>query len=108
MRYLRVAWRHDFADEPTDLFSELNQASREIRKVERFRDGSSGWADGDSSGGPTRLGIEPVPPLDEINADPEFDGREIDRAEFEAAWRLARADSQANPSPTILSSSPSR
>ena len=95
MRYLRVAWLHDHADEPVELFSELDDRSWEIRKVEVFRDGSFGFADADETSGSTRLGLDPVPPPDEIALDPQFRPEIITRAEFERVWEAAHSVGQA-------------
>ena len=91
MRHIRVTWRHGHADEPVELFSELDADSREVRKVERFGDGSWGWADANGSSSSTSLGIEPVPPLAEININPEFSGWETSPAKFADFWQLARS-----------------
>jgi len=89
MRYVRVLWLHDHPDEPIELLSELDESSWEIRKIERFRNGFVSLADGVSSSGGTRLGLEPMPSLQEINSDPEFKAAEISREEFEFAWTTA-------------------
>jgi hypothetical protein len=69
------------------LVSELDDHRWETRKVEIFADGSKGHAmKGQESGG-TRLGLVPLPPLDEIAADPQFLPEEITEEEFEAVWR---------------------
>ncbi|SDP18135.1 hypothetical protein SAMN04488061_2416 [Filomicrobium insigne] len=85
-RYIRVEWRHDHPDEPVLLYSDLDDASFEVRKVEVFRDGSVGYADAHLSQGLTMLGSEPIPTLSEINADPEFYAAEITDDEFEEVW----------------------
>jgi hypothetical protein len=41
---------------------------------------------GEERGG-TRLGLVPLPPFDEIAADPQFLPEEITEEEFEAVWR---------------------
>ena len=89
MRYLHVAWLHDFPDEPVELYSELDDDSWEVRKIEYFRDGFIGPADSTGSTGRTRLGLEPVPPIAEIARNPEFRAVEISRDEFEVAWASA-------------------
>ncbi|ANN21743.1 hypothetical protein SD37_13510 [Amycolatopsis orientalis] len=86
MWYLRVAWSHEFAEEPVEIFSEVGADGYERRKVERFRGGRLGWADEKHEVGGTGLGVVPVPPLDEINAQQEFVASEIDGDEFEQAW----------------------
>ena len=91
MHYLRVIWLHDDPDEPVELFSELNDDRWEVRKVERFRNGFVGFADASSFVGDTRLGLEPMPPLDEIDCHPEFQAEEIGPEAFEVAWIQALA-----------------
>jgi hypothetical protein len=90
MRYLYAVWLHDDPDGPIELYSELDDDSWEVRKIEYFRDGFIGVADSVGSTGRTRLGIEPVPSVHEINRNPEFRAREASREEFELAWISAR------------------
>ena len=90
MRYLHVVWLHDFPDEPVELYSELDDDSWEVRKIEYFRDGFIGLADTAGSTDRTSLGLEPVPTVAEIARDPEFRAVEIGREEFEVAWTSAR------------------
>lgn len=89
MRYVRIRWHHSHADEPVELYSELDGDSWERRKVEIFADGRMGYADADESCSGTILGLEPVPPLLEIANDPQFEPEEIDREHFEAIWKTA-------------------
>jgi hypothetical protein len=89
MRYIHVRWVHENPEYPVDLYSELDGDSWEVRKVEVFADGRLGYADAEESSGPTGLGLEPVPPLEEIARDPEFVPREIARSEFERLWAIA-------------------
>jgi len=87
MRYIRVAWIHQYVDEPVMLYSELDSRRFEAREVEIFRDGSIGYASAEGSTGETALGTGPVPELDVIASEPEFDPQEITSEEFEARWR---------------------
>lgn len=86
MKYIRVIWVHSLAQEPVTLFSELDEDRYEVRKLEIFRDGSVGRASEDASVGQTALGELPIPSLDEINSDAQFQAEEITQSEFEAAW----------------------
>jgi hypothetical protein len=93
MRHQRVAWLHEYATEPVVLYAEIDDVGWERRKVDEFRDGRLAWADRtheDGNSG-TALSIEPMPSLDEINLDPEFDGAAIPATEFEAVWARAVA-----------------
>nr|WP_256731137.1 hypothetical protein [Ralstonia pickettii] len=58
----------------------------ETRKLEFFEDGRVGYASADHAAHGTELGLLPVPPLAEINADAQFLGISISAAEFEAVW----------------------
>lgn len=51
-----------------------------------FRDGRVGYAGLGGATLGTRLGEAPVPPLEEINAETEFDGDEVDAVFFESLW----------------------
>ena len=86
MKYIKVKWIHDHSNAPVWLYSELDDASWEIRKVEVFADGSFGFADERSEAGGSALGLEPVPPIAEIAADSQFVPTEIGREEFEDIW----------------------
>ena len=95
MRYLHVTWRHTNADDPVELFSELDEQSWEVRKVEVFPDGRVAFASATETTETTRLGLEPVPALDQIARDPQFVPEEISKAEFEHVWDSARALARA-------------
>jgi hypothetical protein len=86
MRYIRVKWIHSHPDEPVLMYSELDDAGWEIRKVEVFPNGSVGFASLTEATPSTRLSIEPLPSLDEIASDPQFEPVEITKDEFEKVW----------------------
>lgn len=88
--YLMVLWRHEHADEPVLLYSELDGERWETRKVEVFRDGRVGLASEDVEIGGSMLGDVAMPPLDEIAEEAEFLPRLIEEAEFETIWQVAR------------------
>ena len=87
--YLRVEWKHTRTDEPVTLCSELDEDRWEVRKVEIFADGRMNYAEGRGASGDTLLGEVPVPSVDEIAKDSEFEPVVISRAEFEAIWEKA-------------------
>lgn len=81
-----VVWKHDFEAEPVRLLSVLDSDRYEIRKLEFFRDGRVGFADGERTASGTQLGLLPVPVLTAINADPQFQARETTMEEFNTLW----------------------
>ncbi len=97
MEYIDVLWLHKHESEPTRLVSELNRDRMETRKLEFFSNGKVDFASLDVSIHGTRLGEVPVPPLEEINQDPEFRGVPITSLTFEELWR-AHAHQVPNPS----------
>lgn len=94
MTHLRARWHHDLPGEPVLLYSELDAARYEVRKVEVFRDGLAHAGPGEATGS-TRLGSEPVPELREIAAQSEFIPEPITAATFETAWRAAEINALA-------------
>lgn len=86
MTYICVKWKHSFADEPILLYSELDARRFETRKLEIFADGRCGFASAWESSGGTRLGEAPIPTLEKILCDPQFEPDEITQAVFERAW----------------------
>ena len=86
--YISVRWIHADPKDPIILVSELNSSRMELRKIEYYKDGRVGTASRNHSNGGTMLGIEPVPELREINADPQFVGEEISEAEFNSQWEV--------------------
>lgn len=86
MRYIRVKWIHTLRSEPVLMYSEIDREGWEIRKVEVYADGRRGYASKSDAVGGSGLSKEPLPSLEEIAADPQFEPVEIDQAEFERVW----------------------
>ncbi|GAA1083672.1 hypothetical protein GCM10009676_04790 [Prauserella halophila] len=87
-RYLRVAWIHDFDDEPVSLLSEILNGE-EVRKVEIYRDGHADFADATRATGSTQLSETLMPSAEEISEQEEFIPEKIEAETFEAEWRVA-------------------
>jgi len=91
MTYMKVRWNHDASDdEPRFLYSELDSERWEVRKIDIFDDGTAIWATANEIVGDIGLSIEPIPPFEQIAADPEFDPEIISAAEFERIWTEGR------------------
>jgi len=90
MKYIKVKWLNNLSDTPDLLYSELDHELWEIRKVEIYTNGKIDFANTERRSGSTKLGIEPLPPLEQIAADPEFELSIISAPEFESVWDLAK------------------
>lgn len=86
MEFIDVTWRHNFDNEPVRLVSELDEQRYETRKLEFFLSGKVGFASSATTSEKTMLGVEPVPPISEINSNPRFSASSISAASFEALW----------------------
>lgn len=104
VRYQAVRWLHppgkERFEEPVEIFSEIGPNDLEVRKVEVFQSRVAYAHDGYDMA-PTVLGRVQVPPLEDINALSEFEGRSITADEFEEVWE--RAVSEAGPVPRFAS-----
>ncbi|MGW1280286.1 DUF6881 domain-containing protein [Streptomyces tsukubensis] len=87
MRYVKVAWDHEFADDPILYLSELGEDGYETRKIQLYRDGRSEWADESVDTATIGLSEIPFPSLNEISNQPDFAATEITQEEFEKTWR---------------------
>lgn len=79
MRYIDVQWKKNFKNEPVRFVSEIDDDEFEARKLEFFRDGSVGFACNTVESQNTRVGIDIVPTIDEINSQEEFEGISISK-----------------------------
>jgi hypothetical protein len=86
MKYIRLKWNHTNPDEPVYIFSELDDAGKETRKIECFRNGFCDIATASLSIGTAKVTTMPLPDLSILTRDPEFKGTEISRDEFEQVW----------------------
>jgi hypothetical protein len=87
--YIYSQWVQASSSDPYEIYSELDEARNELRKIERYRDGRIGYASKTAATHDASLGIIPVPPISEINASPEFKAKEISQSEFENQWQAA-------------------
>lgn len=90
MKYICVKWKHAFTEEPSLLYSEVDENRWEHRKVEIYADGRRDYVSKYERKGLAGLSEEPLPPLAQIAKDPQFEPVEISKAEFEDVWTAAR------------------
>lgn len=86
MQYIDALWRHESATDPVRLVSEIDAERWEVRKLEFFANGEIGVACEHFSNGSTRLGEMEVPSLEQINSEPEFSAKYIEKTEFDELW----------------------
>jgi hypothetical protein len=86
MKYIRLKWNHTNPDEPVWIFSELDHAGKEVRKIECFRNGFCDVATASGSSGSAALISMPLPELSVLARDPQIRGVEITSEEFEHVW----------------------
>ena len=84
--YQSVKWIHTLEGEPVLIVSELDSTRTEIRKIEYFKDGAVGIASGKREINGTRLSVNPIPSIESINHDPQFEAVEISKDDFEIHW----------------------
>lgn len=84
--YIYSKWINNPSDCPAEFYSELDSKRLETRKIEIFKNGKVGFASSNKATKGTRLGIEPVPSINEIRSQAEFEVKEISKAEFDAKW----------------------
>jgi len=89
MNYMKVKWIHSIPDEPVLLYSEIDDDRWELRKIEVYQDGKTGFAGPGVAHGGSKLSKEPLPSLSQIAGDPQFEPSAISQPEFEAAWDKA-------------------
>jgi hypothetical protein len=86
--YIVCDWKHDDPKYPIRIYSEVDEEGWETRKVQFFPDGRVGYADLERvDNGDTGLSELPLPSIEEINANPRLEDKEITKEEFEEVWR---------------------
>jgi hypothetical protein len=90
MTYLIVKWKHSNPDEPSLLYSEIDEQRMQHRKIDIYPDGRWDFADEHEEVGGSILGEAPTPSVDQLNSGPEYEAVEIDKDEFEKLWSVRR------------------
>ncbi len=86
MYYMKVKCNVLDSDEVTEIWSEVNEENDEVRKIEWFLGKPAQVTSINLFTFDTSLSLEPLPSIEEINADPEFEAVLIDKDQFELAW----------------------
>jgi hypothetical protein len=87
MNWIKISWIHEFETEPVLMYIELNNIGLETRKVEIYKDDSSGFASADNNFGGTSLSSMPIPESDLTKIDPQFIVKFITKNEFNSIWK---------------------
>jgi len=90
MKYIKVKWVHNYADEPVWLYSELDESREETRKVELYLNGKFGFAGTGEAHGKSQLSELSLPSNAQISSDPQFEVSDIDKIEFDNMWEKAK------------------
>lgn len=85
-QYFKCKWIHSNPEDPTLLYSELDDTRMETRKIEIWSDNQIGFADQREHSAKTELGKVAVPELSDIAKDPQFQPIKISKNEFEEVW----------------------
>jgi hypothetical protein len=89
MRYIDVRWEKSHVEHPIRIYSEIDDAGWERRKVEQFRDNTIDCASETESTSRTELSYTPIPSNADIALDLAFELREMTAEEFEQIWARA-------------------
>lgn len=93
MKYVLAEWDHDLDDEPYLVYSELDGARRETRRVEFYRNGIT-FSYGGERGNEGALRPDPFPEdlrdLEAPEGEGEFSAREIPPSLFYEIWNQAQ------------------
>lgn len=93
MEYVLAEWEHGLDDEPYLIYSELDAARREIRRVEFYRNGIT-FSYGGERGNEGTLSPDPFPEdlrdLSPPDGEGEFTARKISQSLFYEIWNQAQ------------------
>jgi hypothetical protein len=84
--YHRLIWTHSFPDDPIEIWSEIGGNRAEIRKLELFRDGRTGYANLITSSGGSQLCDQKMLLSGEVEKDADLELLEITKQQFEEMW----------------------
>lgn len=89
MTYLKVLWKKKNINYPIVIFSELLEDRYEARKIEKYNDGTYGYAFNNHEINDSILAECATPSIRKIAEDLEFKPIEITKEEFEEIWHTA-------------------
>ncbi|WP_027709901.1 DUF6881 domain-containing protein [Zooshikella ganghwensis] len=89
MNYIKARWLHSDKDYPYLIYSEFSEDRYETRKVEVFYNNEYGFASEYKHTAKTRLGLAPIPSIQELQSNPEFEVGILTKEQFENIWITA-------------------
>ncbi|GGG68032.1 DUF6881 domain-containing protein [Paenibacillus radicis (ex Gao et al. 2016)] len=86
MRY--ICWEIISYEErvPQTIYSEIDDFGYEVRKIEKYFDGTVGYASHDREEGKTLLADQMIPTVDELNMENGIRARHLTSDEFKKLW----------------------
>lgn len=87
MRYIKVEWSHDLPGEPIVIYSEVDDAGWETRKIELFADGTMASADKNHGLLAELRFPDDLSEIARAGSAGEFAPPQISSREFDAIWQ---------------------
>jgi hypothetical protein len=104
--FVSVEWRGASPDQPQIYLDEIDDKRWSIRCIRIFTDGTKHAFHGSSYKWRDQMPETAIPPLAEINTDPQFVGRRISREVFEKTWNEVYGLNQQSMLEPILDAMP--
>ncbi|MCE9634226.1 MAG: hypothetical protein K8T90_00845 [Planctomycetes bacterium] len=86
MFWIASRWLTARDDEPAHSFYEMDDDRFEVRRVEVYQDGSRRRYTARGLHELEPIEVMPIPSLEEINSQPDFEARTTSAEEFESEW----------------------
>lgn len=86
MRYICIEIKTYEERVPQTIYSEIDDLGYEVRKIEKYFDGTVGYASSEREVGKTLLADQMIPTIDEINMGIDVKASRLTGDEFEKLW----------------------
>jgi hypothetical protein len=104
--FVSVEWRAAGPGQPQTYLDEIDDKRWSVRCIRIFADGTNHAFHGTSYKWRDQMPEAPIPPLAEINVDPQFVARRISKQEFEKIWKEVYGHNQHSMLEPILEATP--